>query len=123
MTKEKSRKIFIEYLTIDSEVYENNKVRIAYNVPRYDKYKELFLYELFYYDFLEEKIKNMLCKNVNDYQFFDSFLIQITESQFDEIKHLFDTESDLDKEKWENDYSMVNLAISALKCDPKFWEV
>ena len=118
----KNKKIFIEYLTIDNEKYENNKVRISKNYPRYDKYKELFLYELFYHDFLEEKIKDMLSKNFHDYQFYDSFLIELTNKEFDEIKYLFEKESDLEKEKWENDYSMVNLAISALKCDPKFWE-
>ncbi len=73
--------------------------------------------------FLEDKIRNTLSKNFNDYQFYDSFLIELTNEQFNEIKYLFEKESDLEKEKWENDYSMVNLAISALKCDPKFWEV
>jgi hypothetical protein len=119
----KNKKIFFEYVQINSVPYENNKVRISKNFPKYDKYKELFLYELFYHDFLEEKIKNTLCRNFNDYQFYDSFLIELTNGQFDEIKYLFDKESDLEKEKWENDYSMINLAISALKCDPKFWEV
>lgn len=118
----KNKKIFVEYLTIDNEIYENNKIRISKNFPKYDKYKELFLYELFYHDFLEDKIKNTLSKNFNDYQFYDSFLIELTNEQFNEIKYLFEKESDLDKEKWENDYSMINLAISALKCDPKFWE-
>ncbi len=47
----KNKKIFVEYLTIDNEIYENNKMRIALNAPKYDKYKELFLYELFYHDF------------------------------------------------------------------------
>ena len=122
MTK-KNKKIFVEYLTIDNEVYENNKMRIAKNPPKYDNYKELFLYELFYYDFLEEKIKNILSSNFKDYQFYDSFIIELTNSEFEQIKPIFTQESYLEKEKWENDYSMVNLAISALKCDPKFWEV
>lgn len=122
MTKQRNRKIFVEYQTIDNEKYENNRMRIASNAPKYDKYKEVFLYELFYHDFLEEKIKKTLSNNFNTYQFYDSFLIELTTEQFNEIKYLFETESDLEKEKWENDYSMVNLAISALKCDPKFWE-
>ena len=122
MTK-KTKKIFVEYLTIDNEIYENNKMRIAHNPPKYDKFKELFLYELFYYDFLEEKIKNMLSHNFNDYQFYDSFLIDLTSKEFDEIKDLFNQESDLEKEKWENDYSLLNLYISFKKNDPKFWEV
>jgi hypothetical protein len=119
----KNKKIFVEYLTINNEIYENNKMRIAKNFPKYDKYKELFLYELFYHDFLKEKIKNMLSSNFYDVQFYDSFLIQLTEEEFDEIQYLFEQESDLEKEKWENDYSMVNLAISVLRCDPKFWDV
>ena len=80
----KNKKIFVEYNTIDNEVYENNKMRIALNAPKYDKYKELFLYELFYHDFLEEKIRNMLSKNFNNYQFYDSFLIELTNEQFKE---------------------------------------
>ena len=122
MTK-KNKKIFVEYLTIDNEIYENNKMRVAKNAPKYDEYKELYLYELFYYDFLEEKIKNMLSHNFNDYQFYDSFLIDLTSKEFDEIKDLFNQESDLEKEKWENDYSLLNLDISFKKNDPKFWEV
>ena len=118
-----NKKIFIEYLSIDNEIYENNKMRIAKNQPNYDEFKEVFLYELFYYDFLEEKIKNMLSRNFNDYQFYDSFLIDLTSKEFDEVKDLFTQESDLEKEKWENDYSLLNLDISFKKNDPKFWEV
>lgn len=118
----KNKKIFVEYQTINNEIYENNKMRIAKNAPKYDKYKEVFLYELFYHDFLKEKIKSMLSSNFKDYQFYDSFLIELTDKQFNEIRYLFEEESDLEKVKWEDDYSMINLAISALKCDPKFWE-
>lgn len=118
-----NKKIFIEYLTIDNEKYENNKVRIAKNHPRYDKYKELFLYELFYHEFLEEKIKDMLSKNFHDYQFYDSFLVQLTNEEFKEIEYLFENESDLEKDKWERDVSMLNLAINTLRNDPRFWEV
>ena len=118
-----NKKIFIEYLSIDNEIYENNKMRISKNQPNYDQFKELYLYELFYYDFLEEKIKNMLSHNFNDYQFYDSFLIDLTSKEFDEIKDLFNQESDLEKEKWENDYSLLNLYIRFKKNDPKFWEV
>ena len=119
----KNKKIFIEYLTIDNEIYENNKMRIAKNPPKYDDYKELFLYELFYYDFIEEKIRKTLSSNFKDYQFYDSFLISLTNDEFKQIKNIFEEESDLEKDKWQRDVSMLNLAINTLKNDPKFWEV
>lgn len=122
--EKKGKNIFIEYVTIDNEIYEKNKMRIARNYPKYDKFKDVYLYELFQFDFLEDKIRNLLQQNIlKDYQFYDSFLIKLTDKEIIMIEDLFSHESDLEKENWENDYSMVNLAISALKCDPKFWEV
>lgn len=118
----KNKKIFVEYLTIDNEIYENNKMRIALNAPKYDKYKELFLYELFYHDFLQDKIKNTLSKNFNEYQFYDSFLIELTSEQFNEIKYLFNNESDLEKEKWADSYSLFKVLRDVYKLNPKFWE-
>jgi len=35
-----------------------------------------------------------LSKNFNDYQFYDSFLIELTNEQFNEIKYLFEKESE-----------------------------
>ena len=117
------KRIFIEYCTIENEIFENNRMRISKNNPKYDKFKEVFLYELFYHDFLEQKIRNVLYKNFSDYQFYDSFFIELTDKEFNEIKYIFEQESDLEKDKWEKDYSMLNLAINTLRTDPKFWDV
>lgn len=121
----KNKKIFVEYLQIDATPYENNKMRISKNFPKYDKYKELFLYELFYHDFLEEKIKNVLSDNFKDYQFYDSFLIELTTEQFNEIKYLFEKESDLEK-AWRSDEMnrmllFLNASVKMAQKDPKMW--
>ena len=123
----KNKKIFVEYLTVENEIYENNKMRIASNPPKYDKYKELFLYELFYHDFLEDKIKNMLSKNFNDYQFYDSFLIELTPEEFSEIKYLFDQDSELEQTKKYDEMNrmllFLNISVKIAQKDTKMWEV
>lgn len=122
----KNKKIFVEYLTIDAIPYENNKMRIAKNFPKYDKYKHVFLYELFYHDFLQDKIKNVLSQNFCDYQFYDSFLIEITNDEFNEIKYMFEKESDLEK-AWRSDEMnrmllFLNASVKMAQKDPKMWE-
>ena len=123
----KNKKIFVEYLTIENEIYENNKIRIACNAPKYDSYKELFLYELFYHDFLQEKIKNTLCNNISDHQFYDSFLIQLTENEFNEIKYLFNEESELEKSKKSDELNrmllFLNTSVKIAQREPKMWDV
>ena len=119
----KCKKIYVEYLEIECIKFENNRMRIAKNYPKYDDYKELYLYELFHHEFLEEKIKNQLSRNFSDYQFYDSFLIELSDREFQEIKSLFEEESDLEKEKWERDVAMLNLAIHVARNDTKTWEV
>ena len=111
--EKKGKNIFIEYVTIDNEVYEKNKMRIARNYPKYDKFKDVYLYELFQFDFLEDKIRNLLQQNIlKDYQFYDSFLIKLTDKEMIMIEDLFSQESDLEKENWENAYSLLNLHLS-----------
>jgi len=123
----KSRKIFIEYLTIDNEKYENNKIRIACNSPRYDEYKELFLYELFYHDFLENRIRDVLSKNFYDYQFYDSFLVQLTIDEFNEMKYLFEQQSELEKMITSDEMNrmllFLNASVKMAQKEPGFWDV
>lgn len=123
----KNKKIFIEYLEIDSIPYENNRVRIAHTPPKYIDYKELYLYELFYYDFLEEKIKNMLSENFRDYQFFDSFIVTLTQDEFNQIKPLFKEQSDLEKSKSSDELNrmllFLNTSVKIAQKDPKMWEI
>lgn len=122
-----NKKIFVEYLTIDAIPYENNRMRIAKNFPKYDKFKEVFLYELFYHDFLKDKIKNMLSKNFNDYQFYDSFLIELTPEEFSEIKYLFDQDSELEQTKKYDEMNrmllFLNTSVKIAQKDTKMWEV
>ena len=125
MAKQKSKKIFIEYLEIDAIPYENNRMRIANNPPKYDNYKELYLYELFYHDFLKEKIKNMLSSNFKDYQFYDSFFIELTNKEFNEIKYLFEEKSELEQAKNSDEINrmllFLNTSVKIAQKDIKFW--
>ena len=87
----------------------------------------IFLYELFYHDFLKDKIKNMLSKNFNDYQFYDSFLIELTPEEFSEIKYLFDQDSELEQTKKYDEMNrmllFLNTSVKIAQKDTKMWEV
>ena len=127
MAKQKNKKIFFEYMQIDSVCYENNIVRISKNFPKYDKFKELYLYELFYYDFLENKIRKMLSSNFRDCQFYDSFLIELTHDEFNNIECLFDTESDFNTAKKNDETNrmlfFLNASVKMAQNDCKFWNI
>ena len=121
-----NKRIFFEYLEINNEIYENNKVRISKDAPKYEKFKEFYLYELFYYPCLEEKIKNALSSNFKDYQFYDSFLITLSDEEFQEILPIFSEESDLEKSKSNDELNrmllFLNTSVKIAQTDPKFWE-
>ena len=126
MSKPKTKKILIEYTQIDSVPYENNKMKIAKNAPKYNKHKEVYLYELFFHDCLKNKIKDMLCSNFASYQFYDSFLIELSHDEFDEIKYLFEQESELEKAMASDEMHrmllFLNASVKMAQLDPKFWE-
>ena len=117
------KRIQIEYMSIDNEIYENNHIRIAKNPPRYDDYKELYLYELFYYDFLEDKIRDKLSKNFMQYQFYDSFIITLTNEEFDIILPLFEEKSQLEYEKFGKELFLFKIKLEKARNDPKYWIV
>ena len=128
MAKQKNKKIYVEYLEIDCEKYEQNRMRIAKNNPKYDDFKYIYLYELFNHKFLEEKIKNQVINNFSDHQFYDSFFIQLDNKEFDEIQYLFkdDFKSDLELCKTNDDTNrmllFLNASVKIAQKDPKFWE-
>jgi len=117
------KRIYLEYKTIDNEIYENNHMRIAKNPPKYDDYKELYLYEIFQYDFLQAKIKEKLSQNFMSYQFYDSFLITLTNEEYDLIQPLFEEKSQLEDEKFGKELFLFKIKLDKHRNDPKFWNV
>src|SRR5574344_387734 len=124
-----NKKISIEYASIDNEIYENNIVRISKDYPTFDKYKELYLYELFNHEFLEQKIRLQLMRNFTSYQFYDSFILQLTDIEFEEIKYMFadNFKSDLELVKSNDELNrmllFLNTSVKIAQKDPKMWEI
>lgn len=117
------KRIYFEYLEINNEVYQNNRVRIARKPPRYDDYKDFYLWELFNHDFLEDKIKNCLSSNFHQYQFYDSFIITLNDEQFEEISYLFEEKSQLEEDEFGKELFLFKVQIAKARNNPKMWSV
>ena len=117
------KKIYFKYHTIDNPTYENNHVSIARTPPRYNDSKDLYLYELLFHECLEYKIKRQLSDNFNDYQFYDSFIITLTEEEYLEIKYLFEDKSVYEQDEFDRNLYFFKLKLDLIRLDPKSWTV
>lgn len=117
------KRIFFEYCEINNEIYQNNRIRIAKNPPKYDDFKYFYLWELFNHDFLEDKIKNQLSSNFKDYQFYDSFMITLSNEQYDEMSYLFEEKSQYEEDEFGKELFLFKIKLDKARNNPKMWAV
>lgn len=118
------KNVKISYCEINSDL-KNSVMEIALDYPNYKNNKKCYLYELFYFDEIEEKIReresDIIQYNIIN-QDYMPFFIKISDECFDEINDYLKSETEYEECKWNDEVSLLQAILHIYRNDPKSWE-
>lgn len=119
------KNIQITYIQ-SSEKLENYVVQVSLDYPKYNIYNKCYLYELFYFDTLKEKI-NEREEQIIQYGIINGeltpFYIKIEDNIYNQLKDYFLQTTEYEECKWQDEVSLLNAILNVYRQDPKSWEI
>ena len=119
------KNIRIQYLKLEEKL-ENCLMEVALDYPKYEQTKNCYLYELFYFDTLQQKIIARE-EEIVKYGIINGelapFFIKIEDEIFEQLKEYFSRTTEYEECKWNDDLSLLQAVLSIYRQDPKSWEV
>lgn len=119
------KNIRIQYLKLEEKL-ENCLMEVALDYPKYEQTKNCYLYELFYFDTLQQKII-VREEEIVKYGIINGelapFFIKIEDEIFEQLKEYFSRTTEYEECKWNDDLSLLHAVLSIYRQDPKSWEV
>lgn len=118
------KNIKLAYLKFADKL-DNCLIEVALDYPKYENIKACYLYELFYFDTLKEKITQRE-EEIVQYGIINGelapFYIQIEENIYNQLKEYFKNTTEYEECKWQDDVSLLNAILNVYRQDPKSWE-
>lgn len=105
---------------------ENYLVSISLDYPKFEQNKKCYLYELFYFDEIKNKV-NLYEEDRIKYNIINGelspFYLKISDNTFNQLSEYLLSETEYEENQWQDDVSLLNAILGIYRQDIKNWEV